>query len=148
MIKKFLKMIFLWDLIIGLKTTLKHMFRPPITVQYPKERVVVSPVFRGHFALLRDAEGNELCNACGLCANTCPTKVITVEGEGKGKERKAARFEMKIERCLFCNLCVEACPRKCLVMTDFYEYGKYNRDDLVIDKEELLKEHKPKVYKK
>lgn len=146
--KKLLKTIFLWDLLIGLKTTLKHIIKEPITVQYPKERVVLAPYFRGHFRQLYDKEGNELCNACALCAMACPTKVITVEAEGKGADRKAAKFTMNIERCMYCNLCVEVCPKKCIVGTDYYEYGTYNRDDLVLDKEELFKEHKPRTFKK
>ena len=148
MLKKWLETIFLVDLVIGLKTTLKHMFKKPITVQYPKERMIVAPLFRGHFKLLQDEEGKDICIACGQCARVCPNNVITVEGEGKGKDRKPTLFRMNIERCLFCNLCVEICPVQCIVGTDFYEYSSTNRDDLVLNLDDLHKDHKPRTFKK
>ena len=42
-----LKTFLLLELWVGLWVTLKNQFRPHITVEYPKERVDLSPRFRG-----------------------------------------------------------------------------------------------------
>lgn len=34
-------------LLIGFATTLKHLFKPPITVNYPEQKVPVFPKYRG-----------------------------------------------------------------------------------------------------
>lgn len=139
---------FLGDIAKGLATTLKHLVRKPVTIQYPKERMELSPRYRGLHILMKDEEGKELCNACGLCARTCPDAAIEVVGTGKGKERVVESYTIDLTRCMFCGLCVEACPRNALRMTDFYELADYSRDALKADKAVLEVRHVPKPYKK
>jgi hypothetical protein len=54
--------------LIGFATTLKHMFKKPITVNYPDEKVPVFPKYRGKQVLMRDENDLEKCVACGLCS--------------------------------------------------------------------------------
>ena len=54
------------EIVTGFATTFKHIFRKPITVNYPDEKVPMFPKFRGKQVLMRDENGLEKCVACGL----------------------------------------------------------------------------------
>ena len=71
--------------IVGFKTTFGHMFKKPITVNYPDEKVPMFPKWRGKQVLMRDENGLEKCVACGLCAVACPADAIYLEA---GRERR------------------------------------------------------------
>src|SRR5712691_8080094 len=66
-------------LIIGFATTLKYMFKKPITVNYPEQKIPMFPKYRGKQVLMRDENGLEKCVACGLCAVACPADAIYLE---------------------------------------------------------------------
>ena len=58
----------------GLKTTFKHLFRQPVTVQFPEE---VRPIpARARTNLLWF---DERCTGCSTCAQACPDGCILVE---------------------------------------------------------------------
>src|SRR5262245_57577996 len=59
-------------LIIGFATTFKHLFRKPITVNYPDQKVPMFPKWRGKQVLMRDENGLEKWVAGGLRAVACP----------------------------------------------------------------------------
>jgi len=94
----------------GLWVTFKVLFLPSITVQYPTEKMVPYPRFRGMLAY--DAEG---CIACGMCVRACPSKCIAlanaVSPEGK-RMPKIEWYTLDYGRCNFCGFCEEACPTK------------------------------------
>jgi len=78
-----------------------------------------------------------------MCATVCPTQCITIEAEEEEegyewKEKRPARFEINMLRCMFCGFCVEACPKEAISMTRDYELADYTRGDLVYDKDRLL----------
>jgi NADH-quinone oxidoreductase subunit I len=125
-------------LLQGLKITLSHLFKKAITLQYPTERPVLSPNFRGLHAL-KVSHSKAKCVACYLCPTVCPAKCITVEaGEDASHDKYAAVYEIDLLRCIFCGYCVEACPVDALAMTQNFELASYQRDDFFFGKERLL----------
>ena len=83
--------------LVGFATTLKHIFRKPITVNYPDEKVPVFPKWRGKQVLMRDENGLEKCVACGLCAVACPADAIyleAAENDGIGAGGAALREDL------------------------------------------------------
>ena len=79
-------------IINGLKITLSHMFKKPITLQYPDERPKIGENFRGLHAL-KVSHNNAKCVACYLCPTVCPAKCITVEaGESENHYKFAAVY--------------------------------------------------------
>jgi NADH-quinone oxidoreductase subunit I len=125
-------------LLQGLKITFLHLFKKSVTLQYPDERPVVAPNFRGLHALKVSHERAK-CVACYLCPTVCPAKCITVEaGEDANHDKFAERYEIDLLRCIFCGYCVEACPVDALKMTEQFELANYKREDFVFIKERLL----------
>jgi NADH-quinone oxidoreductase subunit I len=125
-------------LLQGLKITFSHLFKKPITLQYPTEMPKIPPGFRGLHAL-NASHDKAKCVACYLCPTVCPAKCITVEaGEDENHDKYAAKYEIDMLRCIFCGYCVEACPVDAIRMTDTFELAQYKREDFAFDKETLL----------
>jgi NADH-quinone oxidoreductase subunit I len=125
-------------LIKGLKITLSHLFKKPVTLLYPEERPTLSPNFRGLHAL-KVSHDRAKCVACYLCPTVCPAKCITVEaGEDKNHDKFADVYEIDMLRCIFCGYCVEACPVDALKMTEEFELANYSRSNFIYTKERLL----------
>ena len=122
----------------GLWVTLVNFARPKTTIRYPWQRREVSPRFRGLLVLRRDPQTGALkCTACGICERTCPVRAISIEAEGKGKERHPKQYRVDYGRCMFCRMCVEECPFEALAMSGEYEYATYGRGGLTKDIEEV-----------
>ncbi len=116
--------------------TFKHLFRHPITTQYPEERLTISRRIRGN-ELVWD---KERCTGCATCAKSCPSgciEIITSENK-EANTYIMDKFEVDNGRCIFCGLCVEACPYEALFMGYAYERARYRRQELVMTKEGLL----------
>ena len=129
--------------IVGFATTLKHIFKKPITVNYPDQKVPVFPKYRGKQVLMRDENGLEKCVACGLCAVACPADAIYLEAEENDGSvmagpRYASVYQIHKTRCIFCGYCEEACPVGAIFMGKDYELAVYSKDDFVWDKADLL----------
>jgi len=125
-------------LIKGLQITLSHMFKKPVTLQYPTERPQIANTFRGLHAL-NVSHDKAKCVACYLCPTVCPAKCITVEaGEDQNHDKYAAKYEIDMLRCIFCGYCVEACPVDAIRMTEQFELANYTRADFTYTKERLL----------
>ena len=126
-------------LIKGLFVTLKNLVRPPFTVQYPEERLVQHPRFRGQ----EFAWYEERCTGCASCAKYCPLGIIRIVTEPsrtsfeQGDKYNIETFDIDIGRCMYCGLCVEACPYDALFMGSGFERGKYQRKDSLISVDEL-----------
>ena len=64
----------------GMLTTISHLVKPPVTIQYPEERLEMPIWTRGRPRLIYEVDTGELrCTACGACALACPVDVIKIE---------------------------------------------------------------------
>jgi len=133
------KTFLLTELRKGLMLTLKYLFKPKITVQFPEEKTPQSPRFRGLHALRRYPNGEERCIACKLCEAVCPAMAITIESEKRDDgSRRTTRYDIDLTKCIFCGFCEESCPVDSIVETRIFEYHGEQRGDLLYTKEMLL----------
>src|SRR5207245_11551209 len=118
--RRFLRTIFLVDLLQGLWVTFRNQNPKYIyTEQYPAQRPKVAERYRGAPRLNNDPENGEtLCIACNLCALACPEHCIEVGWERDSAGKKVlTTYTFDISRCMFCGLCEDAWPTPCLERT-------------------------------
>jgi NADH-quinone oxidoreductase subunit I len=136
-------------LVMGFATTLKHLFRKPITEEYPEYKRSLPLRSRARIILTRDPEGQERCVACYLCSAVCPVSCISMQSaEQKDGRRFASWFRINFARCIYCGLCEEACPTSAIQLTPHFETCERDILKLVYEKEDLLVNHggKDKEY--
>jgi NADH-quinone oxidoreductase subunit I len=135
----FWEKLYLPEIARGLGVTLKQMFKPKFTRQYPEERWEPTGSYRGRPVLVNETDG-ERCVACGLCARVCPALAIEVQaGESdKKKERFPEKFEINMLRCIYCGFCEEVCPEEAIVMSKDYELTFRSQNEAIYGKEKLL----------
>ncbi len=137
----FWERIYLPNVIKGLMITGRHIPKKKITIQYPEERWVPRPGYRGAHRLNRDEQGRVKCVACEMCSSACPANCIHIVGgvaPWDDREKYPVVFEIDMLRCIFCGMCEEACPREAIELTEVYDFADYSREALVWDKEKLL----------
>ena len=129
----------LLDFGAALGLSLKYLFKPKMTVNYPFERSPRSPRFRGEHALRRYPNGEERCIACKLCEAVCPAQCIVIESEPREDgSRRTTRYDIDMTKCIYCGLCQEACPVDAIVEGPNLEFATETRAELFYDKEKLL----------
>jgi len=115
--------------------TLKHLFRPNITTQFPEKRLYPSRRIRGQQFVWRE----DKCTGCATCAKSCPHGIIEVRTTKSPMTNRYIVEDIVFDtgRCMYCGLCVEACPYNALYMGRNYEQAQYARGVLWADREIL-----------
>jgi NADH-quinone oxidoreductase subunit I len=143
--------LYLPQILAGLKTTLRHTFsvkkRMQTVVEYPDEKredlgQMRIANYRGVHRLNRDPDGRVACVACFMCSTACPAHCIHIEaGEAPwpDREKYPIKFDIDELRCIYCGMCEEACPVDAIELTPHYELVGRTRDEMIFDKEKLLR---------
>ena len=136
-----LEQLYLPAIFAGLQTTLKHLFMPKVTVQYPEERPKLPANYRGVHRLNRDEQGRVKCVACYMCATACPAHCIDIVAAASpwpDREKYPETFVIDELRCIYCGMCEEACPVDAIELTSLADLTGLTREEMMFDKEKLL----------
>jgi NADH-quinone oxidoreductase subunit I len=117
----------------GLKQTFKHLFRKPVTIQFPEE---VRPIpARARTNLLWF---DERCTGCSTCAQACPDGCILVAtSPSPDGSLNKDRYEIDFRLCMYCGLCTEACPYEAIQVGGTFKDAVLTFDDMYKDKHAL-----------
>jgi NADH-quinone oxidoreductase subunit I len=125
----------------GVQTTVRHMFGPKVTVQYPEERPRMPANYRGVHRLNRDEAGRVKCVACYMCSTACPAHcidIVAAPSPWPDREKYPEMFVIDELRCIYCGLCEEACPVDAIELTTLFDLTGLTREEMMFDKEKLL----------
>jgi NADH-quinone oxidoreductase subunit I len=125
----------------GLQTTVKHMFMPRVTQQFPEERPTMPPNYRGVHRLNRDEQGRVKCVACYMCSTACPARcidIVAAPSPWPDREKYPELFVIDELRCIFCGMCEQACPCDAIELTSLFDLTGLSREEMMFDKEKLL----------
>ncbi len=128
-----------WTVMVGMKVTMKHLFTPAVTIQYPDARMAIPE--RGRNRLYVNMDDCIGCNQCGMAcpadcikietAKSLPTEDLGTTSTGQKKRLWVTKFDIDFAKCCYCGLCVPPCPTECIYMTDVYEFSEYDRNNLI-----------------
>lgn len=125
------------SLATGMSVTIKELFTPKLTEQYPENRdtLVLPDRFRGELVMPHDENNEHACTACGICQMNCPNGTISIKSEmvenEEGKKKKVLReYHYNLGMCTFCNLCVLTCPSDAIKFTTTFENAVFTREKL------------------
>ncbi len=120
----------------GMLITLRHVFRPPITVDYPEIERNVPERARTNLLWFE-----ERCTGCSTCAQACPDGCILVETAPRPDgSLEIKRYEIDFRLCMYCGLCTEACPYQAIQSGGRYDDAVYVFEEMYRDKEALTRE--------
>lgn len=124
------------SLIEGMAVTVRRLFHPLVTVQYPRKKIPLSSAYRGHIELkIFEESRTHKCIVCLNCERTCPSGVIRVQGvkEKEKGPKTLTNYVIDFSKCSLCGLCVEICPTSTLQYSREYELVGGTRADCQID---------------
>lgn len=132
-------------LVLGHLTIFKHLFKRPVTLQYPEQKATLNDKFRGEHAL-----DVSKCTACGTCQRVCPSfGTIEIE-KAKNEEGKfySKNYSIDLNKCIFCGNCVQYCPFDAIKMTKNYELADSKKSTLKLDINTLKNNHSKSIINK
>src|SRR5437667_5705823 len=137
------ELLYLPAIVQGLGTTIRHIFRPKITEQYPEQEPNLPPNYRGVHRLNRDDNGRVKCVACYMCSTACPAHCIDIVAAPappgwNDREKYPELFVIDELRCIYCGMCEEACPCDAIELTSMFDLTGLSREEMMFDKEKLL----------
>ena len=137
------EMLYLPAIFQGLLTTTKHLFKKKLTQEFPEQRPVMPPNYRGVHRLNRDEQNRVKCVACYMCSTACPAHCIDIVAaaappDWKDREKYPEAFVIDELRCIYCGMCEQACPVDAIELTTLYALTGISREEMMFDKEKLL----------
>jgi len=125
-----------WSLAVGMWIALVNIFRRRVTMNYPYQKLQMTPRYRGHIELKCDpVTGEPKCIACMACQRACPSACIKLEGakaEGAAK-RSLTSYTLDFTTCSLCGLCVESCNFDALEFSKEYNLASLKKSDYQMD---------------
>jgi len=116
-----------------IKVLLARLHQGHRTMVFPKGP---PPELPAHFRGRPLIDAAKCRQGCSACADACPTQAITiVRGEAGANDQVRA----DLGRCLFCTDCQEACPEGAVSYSRDYRLSVRQRDELVVNPEQVLK---------
>ena len=103
------------NLFLSFFTVFKHLFKRPVTLEYPEKKLEPNEYFRGKPVL------NNNCIKCKTCIKVCPTGAITISENV---------FKINLQKCVFCGNCSFYCPKHAITMSKEYELATDNKNEL------------------
>ncbi len=95
---------------------IKYLFKKPVTMKIPFERMEPAPKYRGFHTL-----NWKKCIGCNFCGQICPARAIEMTWiEVDGKVEKRPHPKVDYGRCTFCQFCVDVCPTGALGHVENY----------------------------
>ena len=101
-------------ILLSMNTVFKHLFRRPVTLEYPEKKKEPPENFRGKPIV-------DNCIKCGTCFRVCPTGAIRFEDD---------TIVIDLKKCIFCGNCAYYCPKGAIKMSKEYELATDNVEDL------------------
>lgn len=149
-LKKILKPFrYIISLVLGHLVVFKHLFKAPVTLEYPEKKVKLNDKFRGVHALVTDESGKLKCTACGTCQRVCPS-FGTIEIE-KDKDENGKfypkNYTIDLNKCIFCGNCAQYCPFGAIKMTKNYELADEKKSSLKLDIKALKRNYDESIMK-
>ena len=95
-------------------TVFKHLFKKPVTLEYPEKRNAMPENFRGKPIV-------KGCIKCGTCLRVCPSGAIKIIDND---------FIIDLNKCIFCGNCAFYCQANAIKMSSDYELARENVNDL------------------
>ena len=117
----------IFNLINSHLTVFKHLFKKPVTLEYPEQKRSLNSNFRGKLEVNLSKNG---CIGCGICQNVCPSGAISFKKNEKGKVTK---YSYDLKKCIFCGNCKFYCPHNAITMSTVYELASKNRNELILE---------------
>lgn len=136
-------------LVQGHLTVFKHLFKRPVTLEYPEKKAILNENFRGEHALVTDEQGKLLCTACGTCQRVCPAFGTIEIQKAKDESGKPypEEYSIDLNSCIFCGNCVQYCPFNAIKMTKNYELANEKKSSLKLDINTLKKNYTDNIIK-
>ena len=125
-----------YSLASGMAVTLRYLFKKPVTVIYPKERIPIKR-FKGPIAFVKsDKTSDHLCISCNACIKICPSRCMSLESQKSAADGKRVLMDFKVNYmlCSLCSLCIEVCPTDALKHDDpHYDMVASNQKEMIMD---------------
>ena len=95
-------------------TVFKHLFKAPVTLEYPEKKIIPPEKFRGKPFVKN-------CIKCGTCTKVCPSGAISIGID---------TFNIDLNKCIFCGNCQFYCPVKAIRLCTDYELAVSEKNNL------------------